>query len=102
MGTTVRFTAPTCFEVEGARVGVSVCEECGAAILIDPRDTFDAYKVHDDWHDRMNWSISHGALAGQDPKLFGKDALRVRGEGASWEEAIADASGTGRAAKVQP
>lgn len=41
----------TVFEAEGARVGIACCERCGAAILLDPRDTINRPKVHKEWHD---------------------------------------------------
>jgi hypothetical protein len=35
----------------GARVGFVTCRTCGGAILIDPRDSFDAVALHRGWHD---------------------------------------------------
>ena len=35
---------------EGARVGFATCPECGAAILLDPRDERDRLAQHADWH----------------------------------------------------
>jgi hypothetical protein len=40
----------TVLHAEGARVGFVVCQMCGAAILLDPRELFDATKLHDEWH----------------------------------------------------
>ena len=36
---------------EGARIGIAVCKRCGAAICLDPQDTFDSYALHDEWHE---------------------------------------------------
>lgn len=44
------YTDATTFEVEGARVGIVICETCGAAILLDPRDETDRPKQHAEWH----------------------------------------------------
>lgn len=44
------FTTATVFEAEGARVGLVTCQECGATILLDPRDTEDARTTHAYWH----------------------------------------------------
>lgn len=35
---------------EGARIGLATCKECGAAILIDPRDKTNYAKKHVEWH----------------------------------------------------
>ena len=45
-----QFTSATAIQAEGARVGIVTCSRCGAAILLDPRDSFDTLKMHDDWH----------------------------------------------------
>ena len=44
------YTAATTWEAECARVAVVVCLRCGAAILLDPRESFSAKQRHDDWH----------------------------------------------------
>lgn len=44
------YESPTAWAAEGARVGLATCETCGAAILLDPRDTFDHLKAHSAWH----------------------------------------------------
>lgn len=46
------FTACTAMESEGARVGLTSCRECGAAILIDPRDKENFARLHHEWHER--------------------------------------------------
>lgn len=38
------------------RIGLVTCELCGATVTIDPRDDFDARKMHLTWHD------SHGGI----------------------------------------
>ena len=45
-----RFTAATVLVAEGARIGIVTCKECGAAVIIDPRDTINALRQHHDWH----------------------------------------------------
>jgi hypothetical protein len=47
----VRFSALTVFSAEGARVGIATCERCGAAILYDQRESFDAADRHREWHE---------------------------------------------------
>lgn len=44
------FTELTMFEAENARVGLAVCRRCGAAVLLDPREEVDVFKLHDAWH----------------------------------------------------
>lgn len=46
-----RYTAPTAFAAEGARVGLVTCKTCWASLLLDPRDDFDVLKRHTAWHD---------------------------------------------------
>lgn len=41
----------TMIVAEGARVGFVTCPKCACAILVDPRDTVDAYEKHLAWHD---------------------------------------------------
>lgn len=50
-GVEPRVSAFTSIEAEGARVGVTSCRVCGAAILLDPRDDFDNIAIHLAWHD---------------------------------------------------
>jgi hypothetical protein len=45
-------SAVTVVRAEGARVGFVVCEECSAAILLDPRAKSDAAAEHIEWHNR--------------------------------------------------
>lgn len=44
------FTAATAVLAEGARVGIATCRECGAAVLIDPRDEINYARLHSEWH----------------------------------------------------
>lgn len=37
-------------QAEGARIAIWTCPECGAAVLIDPRDDFDPAYRHREWH----------------------------------------------------
>lgn len=45
------FTPATVFPAECARVGITTCKLCGAAVLIDSRDEFDVMQLHIDWHE---------------------------------------------------
>lgn len=47
----VKFTEPRGVAAEGARIGLMTCLRCGAALLIDPDDTFDPAFVHRRWHE---------------------------------------------------
>ena len=47
------FTGYRAFSAEGARVGIVTCKTCGAALLIDTSDDFDAVQIHHDWHSRQ-------------------------------------------------
>ena len=48
-----QFTQATVLAAEGARVGIVTCRECGAAILLDPRDTIDPLLQHRAWHEAL-------------------------------------------------
>ncbi len=48
-----QFTQATMLAAEGARVGIVTCRECGAAILLDPRDTIDPLLQHRAWHEAL-------------------------------------------------
>ncbi len=37
-------------KAEGARIMIASCHECGAAILLDPRDEKSQYNEHQRWH----------------------------------------------------
>ena len=37
-------------QAEGARVGITNCKVCGAAVLIDPRNEVDYARLHAQWH----------------------------------------------------
>lgn len=39
------------FAAEGARVGLTVCRRCGAALLLDPATPFDVTAIHAAWHE---------------------------------------------------
>lgn len=45
------FTSATVWSAEGARVGLVTCTRCGAAVLLDPRDTFQPQVRHREWHE---------------------------------------------------
>ena len=55
------FSPATAFEAEGARCGIAVCRLCASAVLLDPRDSVNAARLHADWH------ISRGETAPQEP-----------------------------------
>jgi hypothetical protein len=44
------YTRAAMVSAEGARVGLITCRVCGAAVLVDPRDKFDATLRHSAWH----------------------------------------------------
>ena len=44
------YTEATVIEAEGVRVMLVNCMNCGAAILIDPRDRYSMKDIHDQWH----------------------------------------------------
>lgn len=46
------FGKATQFEVVGAWVAVVSCDECGALILLDPRDDINELELHEEWHRR--------------------------------------------------
>lgn len=46
----IGFSEMTTLDAEGARVGIRICDQCSAAILIDPRDDYDRCKKHAEWH----------------------------------------------------
>lgn len=49
----VGFSYVTAWAAEGARVGIVTCLRCGAAILLDPRESsVDALSVHRTWHEK--------------------------------------------------
>ena len=48
------FTQATVIAAEGARVAILSCEECGAALLLDPRETISVIDRHRDWHERSD------------------------------------------------
>lgn len=48
---TRRYTPATVWAAEGARVGLATCERCGAALLVDPRTSFDVFALHDAFHE---------------------------------------------------
>jgi hypothetical protein len=44
------YTNGTAWAAEGARVALVSCEQCGAALIIDPRDRIDVLTLHHEWH----------------------------------------------------
>ena len=52
------FTDATVIAAEGARVALLTCKECGAAILLDPRDDEDRPKQHAEWHKRTQPEVT--------------------------------------------
>jgi hypothetical protein len=47
----VMYTLATQFEAVGAHVGIVTCRQCGAALLLDHRDTdVDPVSLHTLWH----------------------------------------------------
>jgi len=49
----IGFSETTIFAAEGARAGLTICDTCGAAILLDPRDGVDRMQQHADWHSTL-------------------------------------------------
>ena len=47
------FTRATVLHAEGTRVAVINCETCGAALLLDPRETISVVDRHRAWHERL-------------------------------------------------
>lgn len=45
-------TAATTIHAEGVRVDIVTCTVCGAAILLDRRETVNYLQVHIEWHDK--------------------------------------------------
>jgi hypothetical protein len=45
-----RFTAATIIHAEGARIGIMTCRDCGSALVLDSRETFDVIERHRAWH----------------------------------------------------
>jgi transcription elongation factor Elf1 len=45
------FTGATVIVAEGARVAIVSCETCGAALLLDPRETISVIDRHRAWHE---------------------------------------------------
>ena len=50
-------TPACCFDAEGSRIGIVTCKLCGAALLLDPRDTVDVIKLHVDFHNSVMDSL---------------------------------------------
>ena len=46
-------TDATAIPAEGARVGLVSCLLCGAALLLDPRETLDTVAAHMTWHEGL-------------------------------------------------
>ena len=60
------FTPATTLSAEGARVGIATCLQCGAAILIDPRDDVNRARQHWAWHLTLPPSLAEAIERGQD------------------------------------
>ncbi len=53
------WTDATYLVAEGARVAFSTCRRCGAAILLDPRDTdIDPVAEHEQFHIRCEGTVA--------------------------------------------
>jgi len=50
---TGKYTLATSWEAHGAIVGIITCRQCGAAILLDPRDKESAVDRHTAWHEEL-------------------------------------------------
>lgn len=48
------YTNATIWDAEGARVGIVTCRRCGAALMLDQRDTFNVKSLHDQWHTELD------------------------------------------------
>jgi hypothetical protein len=59
------FSNATALSAEGARVGLVTCQECGAALLLDPRDDTNVLKLHDQWHDELAQRIFRASGRGR-------------------------------------
>ena len=44
------FEPATVVAAEGARIGICTCKKCGAAVLLDPRDSTNRARQHAEWH----------------------------------------------------
>ena len=44
------FDPCTVIVAEGARIGISSCSICGAAVMADPRDEVNRFRMHIEWH----------------------------------------------------
>lgn len=44
------FEPATAVQAEGARIGITTCKRCGAAVMIDPRDAVNRAFQHYHWH----------------------------------------------------
>ena len=54
MTSAVGFSEATSFQADGGVVvGIVICDQCSAAIMLDPRDDYDRMERHADWHERM-------------------------------------------------
>lgn len=47
------YTAGVAISAEGSRVAIVTCHLCGAALLVDPANTFDVFTRHDEWHNSV-------------------------------------------------
>lgn len=52
------FEPATAVSAEGARIGIATCKECGAAIMLDPRDSMNRARQHHEWHESQRKGVS--------------------------------------------
>ncbi len=55
------YESPRAWSAEGARVGLTSCRLCGAALFYDPATSFDVIERHDEWHRKID-TIAWNAL----------------------------------------
>ena len=48
------YTFAAMLSAEGGRVGIITCLWCGAALLLDERDSEDPKELHDRWHRELD------------------------------------------------
>lgn len=52
------FTACAAVEAEGARIGITTCLRCGAAVVLDPRDSQNFARFHHEWHEELDAKLA--------------------------------------------
>lgn len=53
-----RYTGTRAIRAEGARIGLTVCKACGAALVIDIGIDFDVFARHNEWHESRGEVLS--------------------------------------------